>query len=84
MSEETNERAAVFIAATAAESELVEQLLDDQSIDFDLRPEAFLGETYGAACRQGILFEVPAAKATFVRTLLRGAGLARGVVEARD
>lgn len=74
-------RAPVFIAATVAESEFVERLLEDEGVDFEVRPEAFLGEMVGGACRQGILFEVPSDRAGGCRALFRERGLARGIVD---
>ncbi len=72
--------APVYIAADVAEAERVEQLLEREEIDFEIRPEAFLHRTGDATCMQGLLFEVPAAQAQHCRHILASIGLVRGVV----
>lgn len=75
------ERESVFIAATVAEAELVERLLDAEGIEFNLTPEAFLRSPRTDVCLQGLLFEVQAGQADATRRLLANAGLQRGVVD---
>ena len=69
----------VFIAASVAEAERVEQLLAREGIDFEIRPEAFLQRTGDATCLQGLLFEVPAAQTQHCRYVLASLGMVRGV-----
>jgi len=70
----------IFIAANVAEAELVEQLLEREGIEYELRPEAFLRGVGSATCFQGLLFEVLAGQAQYCRHVLASAGLTRGVV----
>ncbi|HEY0160753.1 MAG TPA: hypothetical protein VGF28_25935 [Thermoanaerobaculia bacterium] len=72
----------VFIAATVAEAELVEQLFEREGIEFEVTPEAYVGGLLSSACLLGILFQVLGGQAPYCRRLLTDAGLARGVVPA--
>jgi hypothetical protein len=82
--DERPQREGVFIAATVAEAEEVEELLEREGIEFELTPEAFLRGVLTGACLQGLLFEVLAGQAPYCRRLLIDAGLARGVVDPHD
>lgn len=84
MHEDDSVREGVFIAATVAEAELVERLLDEEGIEYELTPEAFMRGTVSGACLQGLLFEVRSGQAGYCRKLLLDAGLARGVVTPPD
>ncbi len=78
----TPETVAVFIAATVAEAEFVEELFEREGIDYDLNPEAYLrGGIFSIMCLQGLQFTVLRGQAPYCRELLRDAGLERGVVE---
>ena len=78
----TPETAAVFIAATVAEAEFVEELFEREGIEFELTPEPYLrGGIFSIVCLHGLLFEVLRGQAPYCRELLRDAGLERGVVE---
>ena len=72
----------VFIAASAADVDLAEELLKAEGIEYEVRPEALLNAASGAACLQGLLFEVRTGQADDCRRLFRSRGLARGVVDA--
>ncbi|HEX8618515.1 MAG TPA: hypothetical protein VF911_13090 [Thermoanaerobaculia bacterium] len=79
------EQEPVFIAATVAEAEFVEELLDREGIEFELTPEPYLrGGMFSVMCLQGLLFIVLRGQAAYCRALLTDAGLERGVVNARD
>jgi hypothetical protein len=71
----------VFIAATVAETDLVENLLDAEGIEYDVTPEPHVNEISGEACLMGVMFRVRAAKAHLCRQLFRERGLGRGVIE---
>ena len=72
---------AVFIAATVAEAKFVEDLLEAEGIEYEVRPEPFLrGTPLSGACLTGVLFEVLGGQAEYCRGLIRRAGLARGLV----
>ena len=73
---------AIFIAASVAEAEFVENLLDTEGIEFHLTPEAFLRSPLSNTCFQGLLFEVLAGQAEYCRGLLAERGLVRGVVSS--
>lgn len=82
MQDDDIDREGVFIAANVAEAELAERLLEEEGIEFELRPEAFLRGVVTGACLQGLLFEVLRGQAGYCRRLLVDAGLERGVVAA--
>ena len=71
---------AIFIAASTAEAERIEQLFDDEGIDFELTPEPFTQGLLTTSCALGLLFEVPSAEAERCRRLLANAGLGSGIV----
>jgi hypothetical protein len=73
------EREPVFIAATASEAGVVEQILDDEGIAYEQRLEPSL-EASSSVCYMGVLFEVPADAASRCRELLKERGLGRGLV----
>jgi hypothetical protein len=70
----------VFIAATVAEAELVERLLEREGIEFEVTPEALVRGMLTSTCFQGLLFQVLEGQAPHCRGVLIDAGLARGVV----
>lgn len=74
------EREAVFIAANVGEATLAEQMLDEEGIEYDVTPEAFLRFPSSDVCYQGLLFEVLAGQAEYCRYLFRRAGLTRGIL----
>ena len=74
------EREAVFIAASVAEAKFVEDLLETEEIEYEVRPEVFARMPLSGACFQGLLFEVLSGQAEYCRALIRRAGLARGLV----
>lgn len=76
----SEERQAVFIAATVGEAEVIEKLLDGEGIEYDITPEAVARPLRGATCYQGLLFEVDAAWAEECRRLLRERGFGEGIV----
>ncbi|HVS31464.1 MAG TPA: hypothetical protein VMS98_08410 [Thermoanaerobaculia bacterium] len=76
--------APVFIAASVAEIDTVEKLLDDEGIQYDVRPHEFLRGTLFAACSMGVLFEVHEGQAEYCRRLFAESGLAAGVVGPDD
>ncbi len=71
---------AIFIAASVAEAKFVEDLLEAEGIEYEVRPEPFLREPLSGACLMGVLFEVLGGQAEYCRGLIRRAGLARGLV----
>jgi hypothetical protein len=71
----------VFIAATVAETDVVEKLLDAEGIEYDVSPEPHVNEMSGEACLMGVMFRVSTAKAHYCCQLLRERGLGRGVIE---
>jgi hypothetical protein len=71
---------AVFIAANVREAELIERLLEEEGIAFDVRPEAFTRGADGV-CFQGLMFEVLAGQAAYCRALFTERGLKTGIVE---
>jgi hypothetical protein len=71
---------AIFIAATTAEAERIERLLEAEGIDFELTPEPFVQGLLSGSCALGLLFEVPSGEAERCRRLLTDAGLGRGIV----
>ena len=81
--EQDSELAAVFIAASVAEVTLAENLLAEEGIEYEVRPEAFVKEPLGGACLLGVLFEVRQGQAAYTRQLFRSRGLERGVIEER-
>lgn len=71
----------IFIAANLREIDVVEQLLRNESIEYEVRPETF--ERFaglGSACYQGLLFEVLPGQAEYCRRLIEDRGLAHGVI----
>lgn len=82
---EDSELEPVFIAANVREIDRVEQLLRNEGIEYEVRPETF--ERFvvlGSSCYQGLLFEVLSGQAAYCRSLLEKSGLARGVIYERD
>jgi len=77
-------REAIFIAASTAEAELIERLLEDEGVDFELTPEPFVQGLLSTSCALGLLFEVPSHDAARGRRLLADAGLEPGIVPAPD
>ena len=74
-------REPIFIAANVREIDFVEQLLRNEAIEYDVRPETF--ERFaglGAACYQGLLFEVLPGQADYCRKLIEDCGLGHGVI----
>ena len=71
--------APVFIAANVAEADFVEKLLDSEGIEYSVRPEPYL-KMVGSVCLQGLLFEVIAGQAFYIRKLIEDRGLGRGVI----
>ena len=76
-----SELAPVFIAASIAEVDFAEKLLDAEGIEYEVRPEAFVQQPLGGVCLQGVLFEVRSGQADYCRRLFSDRGLGRGVVE---
>ena len=76
-----SELAPIFIAASVAEIDFVEKLLEAEGIEYEVRPEAFVQEPLSGACMQGVMFEVMTGQAAYCRKLLAQRGLARGVIE---
>lgn len=70
----------VFLAASVREAALVEKLLDENGIAYDLTPEAFVRSAAGV-CFQGLLFSVRAAEAGNLRRLLAERGLQQGLID---
>lgn len=77
-------REAIFIAATSAEAERIEQLLEREGIEFELTPEPFVQGMLSTSCALGLLFEVAPEEAERCRGLLAGAGLGAGIVPRSD
>jgi len=74
-------RERVFIAANVREAEFVERLLDEEAIEYEVRPEVFeRGVMLGATCFQGLLFEVLPGQADYCRKLIEKSGLGHGVI----
>jgi hypothetical protein len=71
----------IFIAANVEEAEFVEAMLEEEGIDYEVRPEAFMAGVLGATCLQGLMYEVLAGQAPYCRRLLTDRGLKRGVIE---
>ena len=59
----------IFFAATAREADAVEQILEEEGIEFSQRLAAMPHETSNV-CFQGFLFEVPSEQAERCRQLL--------------
>lgn len=74
----------IFIAANVREAEFVENLLDDEGIEYEVRPEAYVKPMWGGACLQGLLFEVLDGQADYCRRLITERGLGRGVVDIEE
>jgi len=71
----------VFIAANVREIEFVRRLLDDEGIEYSVRPEAFTRSVpFASDAYQGLLFEVIAGQAEYCRRLISEKGLGHGVV----
>jgi hypothetical protein len=70
----------VFIAANVREAELVERLLDEEGIEYEVHPEAYMRE-YTGACMQGLVFEVVSGQAGYCRRLFVDRGLKAGILE---
>jgi len=66
-------REPVFITADMREADSVERVLDEAGVDYTLRLDAVPRE--GAACDQGILYEVAADDAEKCRRLIFESGL---------
>ena len=71
---------AIFIAANVGEAKAVEELLEREGIEYEMRPEAFTRGMFSAACYQGLLFEVLGGQAEYCRRKLEEAGLGKGLV----
>ena len=84
MNDDEPNLAPVFIAATVAEIDFAEKLLDSESIEYSVRPHEYLRGTIFAACQMGVLFEVRAGQAEYCRKLFAQSGLERGVVAPDD
>src|SRR6266487_1807049 len=69
----------IFIAANVREADFVENVLEDEGVEYTQRLEPFMRETSGV-CYQGVLFEVMAGQADYCRHVLTEKGLARGIV----
>jgi hypothetical protein len=69
----------IFIAANVREAEFIERLLEEEGIDYEVRPEAFQKEGR-AACFEGLMFEVLAGQASYCRKLLEDRGLKAGML----
>jgi len=72
---------AIFIAANVAEAKRVEELLEREGIEYEVRPEAFLRGSLSATCYQGLLFEVLGGQAEYCRRRLEEEGLTKGLVD---
>lgn len=69
----------LFIAANVAEAEFIERLLEEEGIEYEVRPEAFVNSLSGT-CMQGLMFEVLAGQREYCRKLIEERGLKRGLV----
>ena len=81
---EDQELSAVFIAASVAEVTFAENLLTEEGIEYEVRPETFVKEAFGGVCLQGLLFEVRKGQAAYTRQLFRSRGLERGVIDDQE
>ena len=71
----------VFIAARLKEARRVEELLTGHGVNYVVKVEPFIGGFLSALRpRQGAVFYVQEAQASFCRDRLTAAGLDRGVV----
>ena len=69
----------IFIAASVAEIDAAESLLDAEGIAYEVRTEHALNRSDGV-CLMGMLFEVDAEHAGRCRRLFSDHGMAHGVV----
>ena len=69
----------IFLAASIAEIDAVERLLDAEGIAYEVRPDAVLKRP-GGVCLQGLLFEVAPERAERCRELIANRGLSHGIV----
>jgi hypothetical protein len=70
----------LFLAVSVAEVELAVKLLQDQGVEFSVRPEVVLDGPEGRACDQGLLFEVPDDQLATCRLLFASHGLLAGAL----
>jgi hypothetical protein len=71
----------VFIAANVREIGIVEALLEEEGIEYMVRPEAFQrGGLVSGVCFTGLQFEVLAGQADYCRKLFAAKGLETGVL----
>jgi hypothetical protein len=70
----------VFIAANVREAEFIERLLEEEGIEYEVRPEVYTKGPAGV-CLQGLMFEVLEGQAPYCRKLFADRGLKAGVVE---
>ena len=68
----------IYIAENTREADSVERVLDEAGVSYTLRLDAVPRE--GAACYQGILYEVAADEAEKCRRLMLDKGLSKGLV----
>ena len=73
------EREPIFIAANVREAEFIERLLEEEEIEYEVRPEAFQRGGRGT-CFQGLMFEVLPGQAAYCRKLIEDRGLKAGIV----
>ncbi len=79
----TGEGVRVYIAGRVHEAKDVEELLARHGIDYTVEIEAYTTRLLGVLPREykGAAFFVPATQAGLCRSLLRTAGLAKGLIE---
>jgi hypothetical protein len=74
----------IFMAVNVREVTFLEELLEQESIEYSVRPEAFVHHRAAdGVCLEGLLFEVPAGQAEECRQLIAARGLGRGVIPAK-
>jgi hypothetical protein len=69
----------LFLAASLAEIDAVEGLLDAEGIEYHVRPDAVVKRP-GGVCLQGLLFEVEGEQLERCRDLIASQGLSHGIV----
>lgn len=69
----------LFLAASLAEIDAVERLLDAEAIEYQVRPDAVVKRP-GGVCLQGLLFEVEQEQLQRCRELIASRGLSHGIV----
>lgn len=70
----------IFIARNLAEAEKVENLLNENKIDFAVEIEAFLQSSWLQSQLQGAAFYVVSGQSHFCRQLIAEEGLKSGIV----